>query len=209
MMTRDLTSVTNSLNETEELQVVGESLLLEIDSYMKSNRQRYETMKNEYHEVNKIRLKIQEDAKRSLQALLDDNEKLENKSSKEAEMSELLKQERQLLQEQKSVKQNFQELSDHCKSLKEQHEHLNKEKKQLEDEKERLSNETAINLPKKREELSLYNSISRIRWDFEGPQHHVKGYISNKNDVKPFSFDERKCSQYFITNSLWDSMEES
>lgn len=33
--------------------------------------------------------------------------------------------------------------------------------------------------------------------------------ISNKTAVKPFCFDKRKSSQFFISNALWDTMEEN
>ncbi|XP_045213697.2 kinetochore protein Spc24-like isoform X2 [Mercenaria mercenaria] len=196
------------VSEVEELLVVGQSLLEEQDNYMSKNLQVFETIKSNYLQVNRLRQLMQEQVKNDLQALADEYKQIAEKPDRETEVSEIVKQEQQLCQEFQSVQKNQQELSAKCQALQKEREKLLEEKENLSEEKERLANETMISLPKRREELSLFNNISRIRWDFEGSKNDVRGYISNKTDVKPFCFDKRKCSQFFITNSLWDSMKE-
>ncbi|XP_060559199.1 kinetochore protein Spc24-like [Ruditapes philippinarum] len=194
--------------EVEEILVVGQSLMEEQDNYMSKNIQLFEEIKTNYLEVNRLRHLFQEQVKNDLQALAEEHRKIKGRPDRETEVNEMVKQEQQLCQEHKAVQKNQQELSAKCQVLQKEKEKLLEEKENLSEEKERLANETMISLPKRREELSLFNNISRIRWDFEGSKNDVKGYISNKTDVKPFSFDKRKCSQFFITNSLWDSMKE-
>lgn len=198
----------DGVSEIEEFLVVGQSLMEEQDNYMAKNLQVFEAIKSNYLEVNRLRQLLQEQVKNDLQALIDEHRQMADKPDREREVTEMIKQEQQLCQEHQSVKQNQQELSTKCQALQKEREILLEEKEKLAEEKDRLANETMISLPKRREELCLFNNISRIRWDFEGSKNDVRGYISNKTDVKPFNFDKRKCSQFFITNSLWDSMKE-
>jgi hypothetical protein len=51
-------------------------------------------------------------------------------------------------------------------------------------------------------ELSLYVNVTKIQWDFESTM--VKGRVILNNDVRPFSLDSNKHSQFVITNYLWD-----
>lgn len=177
-------------------------------SFIKKNLETYLGFKHNQREVNRLRHLMQEQAKDSLQVLMSEYKQISEKTDAHAEKLEMEKQEQQLKQEIQTVRENQQELSSKCESVQKQKEAALEEKERLMAEKERLENETTLNIPIRREEIQLYTMITRIRWDFEGAEHEVKGFVSNKTDVKPFNFDTRKCSQFFITNALWDMMKE-
>ncbi|WAQ97109.1 SPC24-like protein [Mya arenaria] len=130
-------------------------------------------------------------------------------SDKQESQQSLLKQEQQLRQEMESVKRKNMELSAGLAEREQEKAGLKEEREQLSEERERQENETKVNIPIRKEEISLYTCISKIRWDFNTPKHEVKGYVSRKGSVKPFCFDNRKTSQFFITNALWDAMQEN
>ncbi|KAK7111495.1 kinetochore protein spc24-like [Littorina saxatilis] len=95
-----------------------------------------------------------------------------------------------------------------CQQLKEG---LTKAQRELETLKEqRQSQKDAITaaLPKARCDANLYSNITNLRWQFNTEPHEVKGYICNNAGVKTFNLNSQEVSRFFITNYLWDLIEE-
>lgn len=168
-----------------------------------------EAIKTMYLEVNQCHQRMQKLVRKDIEALQNEEKLLEEQSKRIKELLKTTKQELQELQQKHTAaNQKLLVLSAKHKTQKEEYECLKDEYQRLLEEKDRLENETAIQLPKKREEVNLYRVMSNIHFDFDGAKDEIKGYISNTRDRKTFSFDTNKCSQFFITNSLWDSMNE-
>lgn len=196
----------NDLQQLDEMFVISETVLEEHAASIEKNKQLIDTIKTNCLEIKRLRTLMQDRIKEELEALCREHDQLSEGENKSAAMSEMEKQEQQLRQEYEVVNQNQHQLSSLTEALASESKRLQAEKEELLEEKEKLDNETTVMIPIRREEVNLFNLISNIRWDFDGSQDEVKGYISNKSEVKPFCYDKRKCSQFFITNALWDAM---
>lgn len=99
-------------------------------------------------------------------------------------------------------------ISGECQQLKEQLAKAQSDLKALQDQRQEQRNVQAAALPKARCDVNLYSNITNLRWQFQSEPHEIKGYICNKNDVKTFNLNTQQVSQFFITNFLWDLIEE-
>ncbi|KAK7507848.1 hypothetical protein BaRGS_00000813 [Batillaria attramentaria] len=95
-----------------------------------------------------------------------------------------------------------------CQHLKEQLAKAQSELKALEDQRQGVKDAKAAALPKARCDVNLYSNITNLRWQFQCEPHEVKGYICNNSDVKTFNLNTQQVSRFFITNYLWDLIEE-
>ncbi|XP_050393959.1 kinetochore protein spc24 [Patella vulgata] len=66
----------------------------------------------------------------------------------------------------------------------------------------------SYSLPKAKYNVNLYCNISNIRWQLDSTQDDIKGYVCKKSDVQPFSLNTKQHSKFYVSNYLWDLMEE-
>lgn len=129
---------------------------------------------------------------------LNNDDTLENLAQKETAMlkqiDNLQKQLMGLTGEHQHLKEELAKAKSEQQSLKMQH--------------QRIKEAQAAALPKARCDLNLYSNITNIKWQYQCEPHEIKGYISNNNDIKTFSFNTQQVSRFFIANYLWDLIEE-
>mmetsp|Transcript_29273 Transcript_29273/g.40423 ORF Transcript_29273/g.40423 Transcript_29273/m.40423 type:complete len:198 (-) Transcript_29273:164-757(-) len=104
--------------------------------------------------------------------------------------------------EEEIVKTNIQALKQEHQTLLEQKENVREMEKAflVEQKKEE---EEMIEVPKVKNELSLYLGISNIKWDYNSD--HVRGFISSreKQKIKKFQLPPQM-SEFDKANLLWD-----
>ena len=166
-----------------------------------------EKIAKNFDEVQEIRLQEEDDFNNSLLALAkilhEQEEKI--KASKLDESSNRINS---LQDDKKTTTQFIEKLEDDVKVLEK---NIYARENEITDLKVRAAevkeNQEEV-LPKKRYIFSLYTNVSHIRWDYECQEDHVKGFMANLNDVKPFCLNKSEKSAYDIANHLWDIMED-
>jgi hypothetical protein len=61
----------------------------------------------------------------------------------------------------------------------------------------------AESVPRVQHSVSLYATISGIRWDY-GCEDKVCGVVNTASEVRAFELDPKTTSKYDITQALWD-----
>jgi len=153
--------------------------------------------------------KKQENLKETIRELTSRVKSAEEEASrKEPETAHRQRMEQIDSEKQKTV-QNIQDMKTECIKLESAIEKLNLEQENLKKTKQQIDKETIIDVPRVKDALTLYASISNIRWDYDTDT--VKGYASvvesKHPKVRPFNLDPTKHSKFYITNYLWDLME--
>ena len=64
----------------------------------------------------------------------------------------------------------------------------------------------AASMPRVAHSISLYATISGIRWDYSR-ENLVAGVVSTQREVREFEFDPESASRFDITQSLWDMID--
>jgi len=64
----------------------------------------------------------------------------------------------------------------------------------------------AESVPRVQHSVSLYATISGIRWDYSS-EDKVCGVVNTANEVRAFELDPKTTSKYDITQSLWDMID--
>lgn len=140
------------------------------------------------------------------------------KMKEEVENSKIL-----LAQENKENKENMLALEDKKRETKTEIENLNgelasveKDMKHVEgavskvkEEKADVQREAIEVLPKTKYAFSLYSNITRLRWDYEAEEDHLKGFVASLRDVRPFDVNVKENNKYFVANYLWDVISSS
>ncbi|KAH3863284.1 kinetochore protein Spc24-like isoform X2 [Dreissena polymorpha] len=189
------------MTEVEELLYVTEEFNGQLEINKKKARKQIDDIRQRAIRLSKVWKKLEDMVK---------SETAELASEKDGTFKVKLVQEgEQLRSDIAAVKKHQTELSSRIREKESLRNELSEKQVRLQVEKERIENDTRVQIPIKRETIALYTCVSKIRWDFEGSSDEIKGYINNKTAVKPFCFDKRKASQFFISNALWDTMEEN
>jgi len=132
----------------------------------------------------------------------------EEASRKEPESAHRQRME-QIESEKLKTVQNIQDMKTECIKLESAMEKLNLEQENIKRAKQQVEKESIVDVPRVKDALTLYASISNIRWDYDTDA--VKGYASvaesKHPEVRPFNLDPTKHSKFYITNYLWDLME--
>lgn len=76
--------------------------------------------------------------------------------------------------------------------------------REIQEKKANISNNRDEVLPKSKYNFSLYTNITHIRWEYDGVDDRVKGFVASLKDVRPFSLCAKQNSKFFIVNYLWD-----
>lgn len=64
----------------------------------------------------------------------------------------------------------------------------------------------AESVPRVQHSVSLYATISGIRWDYSS-EDKVCGVVNTANEVRAFELDPKTTSKYDITQALWDMID--
>lgn len=166
-----------------------------------------EKIAQNFDEVQEIRLHEEGDFSNTLLALSKILQAQEEKI-KTSKLDESSNRMNSLQDDKKTTTQFIEKIEDDVKLLEE---NINARENEIQDLKVRAAevkeNQEEV-LPKKRYIFSLYTNISHIRWDYECEEDHVKGFMANLNDVKPFCLNKSENSAYDIANHLWDIMDD-
>ena len=76
----------------------------------------------------------------------------------------------------------------------------------MEKELARAKAQHAASMPRVAHSISLYATISGIRWDYSR-ENLVAGVVSTQREVREFEFDPESASRFDITQSLWDMID--
>ncbi|KAI8506796.1 kinetochore-associated Ndc80 complex subunit spc24 [Branchiostoma belcheri] len=181
--------------------------------------------------INQLREEQQEDVKKTIQALLAVSEEEEQKVKsisqseegyhrKEAELeAEKSQAEKHRQQAEQGVQYPFMGivLVVECMMLALTYSHipdgkvekLKEEQAAVSKRKETVKQNTTEALPDVRYLATLYSNVTKLKWDFSGGPDDIKGFVTCKSDVKPFSLNSKQNSKFFVANYLWDLMDES
>uniref|UniRef100_A0A7S4K4J3 Kinetochore protein Spc24 n=1 Tax=Paramoeba aestuarina TaxID=180227 RepID=A0A7S4K4J3_9EUKA len=106
-----------------------------------------------------------------------------------------------LNQEEQLIKENIKNMKKERAQLQHEKENIQQGIKQYERELQEAA-PAELDVPKVKNELTLFVNISNIKWDFDSQR--VRGYITGPKDVKKFDIDPKKCSEFETANLLWD-----
>ncbi|XP_076453085.1 kinetochore protein Spc24-like [Babylonia areolata] len=95
-----------------------------------------------------------------------------------------------------------------CQNLKEHLSEVQREQQTLKEQRQSQKDARTAGLSKARCDANLYSNITNLRWQYNCEPHEIKGFISNKHEVKTFNLNSQEVSRFFITNYLWDLIEE-
>ncbi|KAI0232372.1 hypothetical protein LSAT2_017304 [Lamellibrachia satsuma] len=84
---------------------------------------------------------------------------------------------------------------------------LDKEQEQIAKQIAAIEKDTTEMIPNLRQDVNLYTYLTGVRWEYDCPEEDIKGYVSNKTSVQPFSLNTNQNSKFFIANYLWELME--
>lgn len=77
----------------------------------------------------------------------------------------------------------------------------------LNKKKENLEKKESDNVVRNQATFALLTSTFNIRWDYQSQKNEVKGCISTKNDLVPFSLNKDQHDSHYTANFLWDLLE--
>jgi hypothetical protein len=104
--------------------------------------------------------------------------------------------------EQEFVQAHIHALRKEQKQLNEEKENLRQAQSHVKQEVEKIRRDGDIDVPRVKNELSLYVNISNIKWDFNSD--HIKGFISGPSKMKKFDIDPNRCGDIASTDLLWN-----
>ncbi|XP_064594951.1 kinetochore protein spc24-like isoform X2 [Liolophura sinensis] len=146
--------------------------------------------------------------KRDINTLCSMVEEQKEKMANDADRQEYHQKEKDIKSQMDKMKQLKTQVQQECQSVQEELTRCQREESKLVEEKEAEENKTTKVLPNIRYDLNMYNMICRIRWKYDCGPDEVSGYVCNKKEVKPFTLSTKQNSQFFITNYLWDLIED-
>ena len=76
----------------------------------------------------------------------------------------------------------------------------------LENDLERTRAQHAASVPRVAHSISLYATISGIRWDYS-KENLVAGVVSTQKEVREFELDPQNTSRFDITQRLWEMID--
>ncbi|XP_078582878.1 uncharacterized protein LOC144865777 [Branchiostoma floridae x Branchiostoma japonicum] len=160
--------------------------------------------------TNQLREKQEEDVKKTIQALLAMNED-EEQNVKSISQSEggIQQKEAELEAEKCHAEKQRQQAEQGVQSLMGKLEKLKEEKEAVGKQKETVKQSTTEALPDVRYLATLYTNVTKLKWDFSCGPDEIKGFVTCKSDVKPFSLNSKQNSLFFVANYLWDLMDET
>ncbi|XP_061169105.1 kinetochore protein Spc24-like [Saccostrea echinata] len=159
-------------------------------------------------EIRHLQQKQREQLKQQIQDLIN-QEELEMENVKEdGEKTETIHQVHSVQEQIKAEREHLGEVTKKCEELKKTLQNQREEQKRLTAEEQKAKHNSTHTLPKIKYDVQLYNTLTSIRWQYDCEPDEIKGYICNKNDIKPFSLNGKQVSKFFIANYLWDMMEE-
>ncbi|KAL8618785.1 hypothetical protein ACOMHN_000213 [Nucella lapillus] len=107
-----------------------------------------------------------------------------------------------------SVQSQSAAIARECHQMKEQLSKVQGEQQALREQRQSQKDAKSAALPKARCDANLYSNITNLRWQYNCEPHEIKGFITNQNDVKTFNLNSQEVSRFFISNYLWDLIEE-
>ncbi|XP_019620783.1 PREDICTED: kinetochore protein spc24-like, partial [Branchiostoma belcheri] len=160
--------------------------------------------------INQLREEQQEDVKKTIQALLAVSEEEEQKVKSISQSEEgYQRKEAELEAEKSQAEKQRQQAEQGVQSLMGKVEKLKEEQAAVSRQKETVKQNTTEALPDVRYLATLYSNVTKLKWDFTGGPDDIKGFVTCKSDVKPFSLNSKQNSKFFVANYLWDLMDES
>ncbi|CAH1795032.1 unnamed protein product [Owenia fusiformis] len=150
---------------------------------------------------------IEDIIKEDIRALCQCKEEREAEIKTSEENEKLEREEEKLKEELKQSKEHIENVSKQADQLKAQVNASKEEKDRLTEERRRIKKKTTETLPSVRHTVSLFHNVTKISWQYDTQPQEVKGFITNKSEVKPFSLSNKENSKFFIANYLWDQME--
>ncbi|XP_069124868.1 kinetochore protein Spc24-like isoform X2 [Argopecten irradians] len=161
-----------------------------------------------WKEIRLIRESQQDQIKQLIKAWQDYEHDEACKTTCGQDAAQVLLEEESVQGEVTQAKQSLIKSKEEYEEIRQKLEASKAEMNQLMKEREVVEKQTTQSIPKARYDVNLYLNITNIRWQFDSEPEEVKGFVCNKNDVKPFSLNSTQVSKFFIANYLWDLIEE-
>jgi len=92
------------------------------------------------------------------------------------------------------------EAEQQCQAVKRDIYKVKEQKEDLSVKADKIEEQKVIQMPRVKDALSLYITISKIRWDYDTA--NISGFVATENDVRPFEMDP-SLSQFETVNRLW------
>ncbi|XP_060076836.1 kinetochore protein Spc24-like [Ylistrum balloti] len=161
-----------------------------------------------WREIRTIRESQQDQIKNLMKAWQDYEHDEASKTTCGQDAAHILSQEESVQGEVTQAKQSLIKAKEEHKDVQQKLEVSKAELDKLVQDREVVEKQTTQSLPKARYDVNLYMNVTNIRWQFDSEPEEIKGFVCNKNDVKPFSLNSKQVSKFFISNYLWDLIEE-
>eukprot|EP00732_Lithocolla_globosa_P007528 Lithocolla_globosa_v1_NODE_9730_length_673_cov_7.641357.p1 type:complete len:192 gc:universal NODE_9730_length_673_cov_7.641357:31-606(+) len=162
----------------------------------------------EFKELNentqKTRQQQQEQLKETLKEWTSKNQQKKKQIERVSSTTKLGQQIKQLDETKSSMKKGINKEEKENDSLAASLPRMKDQLLKLEDDQKKIEQEAMEEIPAIRYQVQLYHNLSSIRWDYNSPEHLVKGYVASNTGIQPFCLDSKMNSKVFIANSLWD-----
>lgn len=159
-------------------------------------------------EIRHLQQKQREQLKQQIQDLINQEELEMENVNEDGEKTEAINQVRTVQEQLRSEREHLEEATKKCEELKKTLEEQKEEQERLTKEEQKLKHDNTHAIPKIKYDVQLYNTLTSLQWQYDCEPDEIKGYICNKNDIRPFSLSGKKVSKFFVANYLWDMMEE-
>eukprot|EP00794_Sanderia_malayensis_P012066 gene12066-13309_t len=81
------------------------------------------------------------------------------------------------------------------------------ESETLEQRKLKIEDERCKLLPQSKSFFDLYLQTTGVHWDYNADSKDIKGFVSGKKNIKPFSLNTADHNSFYTANYLWDLIE--
>ncbi|XP_048760984.1 kinetochore protein spc24-like [Ostrea edulis] len=160
------------------------------------------------NEIRQLQQEQTEQLKQQIQDLINREEQEAENVKEDGEKTDVLNRVKSVQEQIKAENQQLGEVTKKCEELEKTLQNQRKEREMLVEEEKKVKQDNKHALPKVRYEVQLYNTLTSIRWQYDCGPDEIKGHVCSKNDVKPFSLNGSQVSKFFVSNYLWDMMEE-
>ncbi|XP_065062666.1 kinetochore protein Spc24-like [Rhopilema esculentum] len=166
----------------------------------------FERSENILKNKNNLRKEFVSDARELISKLQQDYSKVEEEGSGECGFSEACYKankeakeikETGLKDELKKLGKDQEEYSLKLKLLFEKISALEEKKHQLEEKKDKF-------VPWKKDKFALFMSATGIHWNFGCKDNEIRGYVTGKGEIQPFSINSDEHDGFYTANYLWD-----
>ncbi|KAL5019383.1 hypothetical protein ScPMuIL_005105 [Solemya velum] len=188
----------------EEVLELGEQLntmLVSDDDY----KNKLQQLKSTWGMIAALRQKQRQQLKADIEAISQLN-CLDDQTT--SQIDRLCSEESELVSKIADTKNHIGDTKNECQMLADKLTKAQNQEQQLCEKVDEVKNNLRNAMSQRRFDVGLYTNITNIRWQYDSGADYVKGFVCDKNNIKPFDLNRKEHSKFFMTNYLWDLIDE-